>query len=192
MFYMGEAFGEVNATVELSEDVALDLAGDLDVVNLFDAVSRVRKAVGQLAIIREKNEAFGREVEPTDAKHARYIRRHEVDYARSAGRIASCRYDTRRLIDGEVGHSWPRQHFTIDTNLLCQRIDAGAELCHYFVIDFNAPFSNKFFALTPAGEASLRENLLQAVARLGAFVRAVFGACLRFLCAPWARRAVAR
>src|SRR5262245_55293907 len=89
VLHVGEAFGQVDAAVELAEDVALDLAGDLDVIDFFDAVSRMREAVRQIAVVRDEDETFRSEIEAADAEYARSIRRQQVDHARSAGRIAS-------------------------------------------------------------------------------------------------------
>ena len=103
MLDVGEAFGQVDAAVELAQDFVFDLAGDLDVVNLLDAVTWVGEAVCQLTIVRNNDLAFRCHVESTDAKYARCVRRHEVGNSRTAGRVASCRYDSGRLVYGEVG-----------------------------------------------------------------------------------------
>src|SRR5262245_4113158 len=67
VLHVGEAFGEVNAAVELAEDVALDLAGDLDMIDFFDAVSRMREAVRQIAVVCDEDESFRSEIEAADA-----------------------------------------------------------------------------------------------------------------------------
>ena len=74
---------------------ALDLAGDLHVINLFDAVPRMREAVGQFAVVGDEDQAFAGHIEPADAKHARRIRRQQIDDARPAGRIARRRRPRR-------------------------------------------------------------------------------------------------
>ena len=75
VFDVRESFGQVDAAMELAEDFVFDLAGDLDVVNLFDAVPRMGEAVGQFAVVGDEDQAFGCHVEPADAEHARRVRR---------------------------------------------------------------------------------------------------------------------
>ena len=153
MLHVGEAFGQVDAAVKLREHFLLDLPGDLDVVNLFDAVPRMREAVGQLAVVGDEDQPFARHIEPADAKHARRIRRQQIGHARPAGRIARRGNDAGRLVDGEVHQLRLRQHFAIDANFLLQRIDARAQLGDDLPIDFDAAFANQLFAFAPAGNA---------------------------------------
>ena len=80
-----------------------DLTGNLDVVNLFDAVTWVSKAVGQFAVVCNDDQAFGCHVESTDAKHAGRVRRHEIGNSHTARRVASGGNYAGRFVDGEVG-----------------------------------------------------------------------------------------
>ena len=95
VFDVGEAFGQVDAAMKLAEDFVFDLTGDLHVVNLFDAVTRVGEAVGQFAIVGDDDQAFGRHVEPADAKHARRVGRH-ADRSLACGRPGRERWQRRR------------------------------------------------------------------------------------------------
>jgi hypothetical protein len=159
-----ETFSKMDAAMELGEDVALDLAGDLHLVDFFDAVARVRETVGQLAIVGDDDEAFGRDVEPADGKHARPVRRQQVDDARPAGRVAGRRNNADGLVHREVRELGPRQGLAIDSDFLFLRVDARAKLRDHFAIDFDAAFAHQFFAFAPAGNAGLGQDLLQALA----------------------------
>jgi hypothetical protein len=53
-----KALGQMDAALELAGDVVVDVASNLDLINLLDAVPRVRESVGQLAVIGDENQPF--------------------------------------------------------------------------------------------------------------------------------------
>jgi hypothetical protein len=56
------------------------------------------------------------------------------------------------------------QAFAVDANLLALAIDAGSLFGDDFTIDFDAAFSDEFFALPSAGNSGRGEYLLESVA----------------------------
>ena len=56
------------------------------------------------------------------------------------------------------------QRFAVDANFLLLRIDARAKLGDDLPIDLDAAFENQLFAFAPAGNAGVREKLLQPLA----------------------------
>ncbi len=192
MLHVGESFGQVNAAVKLRDHFALDLASYLHVINLLDAVPWMSETVGQFAVVRDQDQAFGGHIESADTKYARGVRRHQVSDSRPAGRIASCCYDTDRLVHGEVCEPGLQQDFAIDPNFVLQWIDARSELGYHFSINFNATFQDQLFANAPAGDAGLRENFLEALAGLRGRILDVGGFGLRLRSAEWARCSFAR
>ena len=95
------------------------MAGDLHVVDLLDAVPRMREPVGQLAVVGDEDQPFARHVEPADAEGARRVGRQQVDDARPAGRIARRADHARRLVDGKVDELRPAcSDFAVDADFL--------------------------------------------------------------------------
>ena len=115
---VGEAFGQVHAFAKLLETFFVELAGDLHVVNLLDAVARVGEPVGELAVVGDEDQPFARHVEPADAEDARRVGRQHVDDARPAGRVAGRADDALRFVDGEVDRLAFVKDFAVDADLL--------------------------------------------------------------------------
>jgi hypothetical protein len=155
-----KALGQVHAAMELADGFAFHLAGDLYLIDFLNAVSWMGEPVGKLAVVGDEDKSFAGDVEPADRKHARRVRWQKVDDARAAGRIASRRDDTFRLVHGEVDKPRPAQRFAVDADFLSLRIDASAELRHDLMIDFHAAFENQLFALAPTGHAGGSEKFL--------------------------------
>jgi hypothetical protein len=166
VFHVGEAFGQVDAAVELFQDFVLDLTSNLDVINLFDAVARMREAVSEFAVVRDNDQTFRSHVEAADTKDPRRIWRQQIGNSCPAGRIASGCHDTDRLVYGEVSKFWSQQGFAVDADLLLERIDSSPQLGHDLMIDFDSPLADQFFAFAAAGNTRECENLLQSIAGL--------------------------
>ncbi|HVT30103.1 MAG TPA: hypothetical protein VHE81_18970 [Lacipirellulaceae bacterium] len=164
VLYVGETLGQMNAAMELGEHIALDVAGDLHMINLFDTMARMGETVGKFAVVGDKDQAFGREVEPADTEDARRVGGHQVDDPWAACGIAGGRYHTDRLVDGEIRQLWPRQSFAIDADFLPLRIDTSAQLGHDLSIDFHTALEHQFFALAATGNSGLGEDFLQTLA----------------------------
>lgn len=169
MFRVGEAFGQMNAFMKLGEHVALHLPSNLHLVDFFDAVTRMRKAICQLAVVRDENQPLGGEIEPPHTVRAWSIRRQQIGYAWPPGWVACRANDAHRLVDRKINRLGAGERFAIDSDLLCQRIDASAELGHDLSIDFYAPGENQFLAIASTSDAGLGQDFLQAVAVLQLF-----------------------
>ena len=139
------------------------LSGDLDVVDLFHAVPRMREAVGQLAVVGHQDQAFARHVEPADAVGSRGVGRQHVDDPRPAGGIPRRADDALRLVYREVDRLGVWQDFAVDADFLFMRVDADAELGDHLAVDFDAAIEDQLFALASAGNAGGGEHFLQAV-----------------------------
>jgi hypothetical protein len=159
-----ETFGEVNATLKFAERFALDLAGNLYLVNLLDAVTWMREPVREVAIVGHQDEAFARNVEPADRVDPRRIGRQQVDHTWTSGGVAGRRHDAFGFVYGKVNELRPAQRFAVDADFLSLRIDASAELRHDLMINLDATFENQLFAFAPTGDAGGRENFLQSLA----------------------------
>ena len=56
------------------------------------------------------------------------------------------------------------EELAIDADVVASRVMAGAKGVNHFSVYLNTPFENDLLSLAAAGDAGLRENLLQAVA----------------------------
>jgi len=94
---------EYRATRQARAVALVRHALDLGVVLAQHAVSRVRHAQRQLAVVGEQDQPFRVEVEAADGKHAfRDPRPHEVQHGRPALRIARRRDAADRLVQEQV------------------------------------------------------------------------------------------
>ncbi len=161
---VGKALSQVHTTLELAEGFALDLAGNLNLVNLLNSMTWMREPVREVAIVGHQDEAFARNVEPADRVHPLRIGRQQIDHAWASGGVAGRRHNAFGFVYGKVNELRPAQRFAVDTDFLSLRIDARAELCHYLMIYLDATFEDQLFAFAPTGDAGGRENFLQSLA----------------------------
>jgi hypothetical protein len=131
------------------------MAGNHDAVFLLDAIPRVHQPHGQLAVIREQEQAPALQVESAHGKEAT-CGGNPVHDGRPAARIAHGGEETGWLVDHQVG-ALRRQldPATINRNQVTTGLDllsfARAQTVHG-----DAPRGDQFVGLTSGGEAGLR------------------------------------
>jgi hypothetical protein len=107
------ALVEVDAGAQPLELLLGRLALDLDVVDLLDAVARMREAVRQRAVVRQHERTGGVGIETADRDDASLVP-DEVDDGRTAVRIARGRDDAGRLVQEDVGEPLRRDGRAVD------------------------------------------------------------------------------
>ena len=137
-------------------------AFDLGQVLLGDAERGVREPVGQVAVVREEQQALGVGIEAADREHAR-LGGHELDDGRAPVRVARRRDHTRRLVQqvvDEVGRR--RDRDAVDCDPLVSRIDPTAKR-RDLAVDGDPPMLDELFARPAAAVAGARQDLLEAL-----------------------------
>lgn len=84
---VGDAFRQMDAAVELGNDLAFNLPSHLNLINLLNAMAGVRETVGQRTIVGEEDQSFAGHVESADGKHSWRVGWQEIDHAGAACRI---------------------------------------------------------------------------------------------------------
>ena len=97
-----DAVLELDSLGEPAQRLVVRLLPRLDLVDLLDAVARVRKPVRERAVVREQEHAGRVDVEPPDRDDPRLVL-DERDDGRPALRVAGRRDDARGLVQEHVG-----------------------------------------------------------------------------------------
>ena len=82
--------------------LVVGLAFDLDLVDLLDAVARMREPVRERAVVRQEQRAGRVGVEPSDGDDSFRDLVHELDDGRPSLRVAGRRHGARRLVQEDV------------------------------------------------------------------------------------------
>ena len=101
---------------------------DLRQVLLLHAESRVRQAVGEVAVVHQQEEPFGVAIEASDREHPRTVGREVGADIGAPLRVAHRRHDPGRLVEGVVLHVGVEVDLeTVDPDLILRRVTAVAE-----------------------------------------------------------------
>jgi hypothetical protein len=142
----GLAFSQPDALGEVAEGSVVGGAGDEGAIELFDAVSGVGEAVGELAVVGQEDEAGAGLVEASDGVDALGDLGQEIDDAWSAAGVVVGGDVALGLIDGVVDGDFEFDGDAIDGDFGLERIDLGAELLDGFAVDGDAALFDEFFA----------------------------------------------
>ena len=135
-------------------------ASHLNEVAFFDAVARMRQEVAEFTVIGDENQSFAAAVEPADRKQP-LVAGNQVDDPWAACRIKVGCDHADRFVEQVDNATGARQAFAIDTNLLPQWIDPGAEGRDHFTVNFHPPACDEFLTGSPAADAGGSEHLLE-------------------------------
>ena len=94
--------GQRGAAPPAREILGADAPLDLNLVDARDLVARMEKAVAELAVIGEQEQALGVEVEATDREQPLGARGQEIDHDGAPLRIAPARHVAARLVQEQV------------------------------------------------------------------------------------------
>ncbi len=129
-------------------------------VLLLHAKARMRDAEGDLAIIREQQQPFGRTIQAANRYNA-FSDLHEVHHRVAATLVVRGGDVAARLVEHDVAAAFLRDEIPVNFHLLRRSIDAGAEFGHHFSVNANASFNNQFFGFPATGNASSSKHALQ-------------------------------
>jgi hypothetical protein len=136
---------------------------DFDQVFLLNAVSGVKQALGELAVVREQDEPFALLIQTPDRIGARDLRRrHELEHGRSAPGIAHRAQDSGRLVEREVDRrrTCP-QGGVVERDRVVQGIGPVAEVGD-LTVHADAPGLDQGLGVPARIDAGGRQDLLQA------------------------------
>jgi hypothetical protein len=131
------SFGQANALAEPVEQFGARDTGDLHEVFLLDAVAWMGQKVGQVTVVREKDESFTRPIEPSHGEETT-IPRNEVDDPGASCRVVIRCDHTNRLVEHVDDAPRIRELLAVDSDFLGARIDLRAERGDDLAVDFDA------------------------------------------------------
>ncbi len=141
----------------------IDTAADLDQVDFFYFMLRVRQAKSEVAVIGQQQSPLGRQVEAADGKQPTEAFRHQIQNSGSALRIAGCGDVSRRLVQQQTDLAFHRrQRSTVDADAVLLRIGALAQRSGP-AVDAHPAGLNDGFRFSPRGDAGLGKDLLQSL-----------------------------
>ena len=149
----GHAVLELDAVAQPAQRARADLAAvDGGQVLLVDAVAGVGDAVGQLAVVRQQQEALGVGVEAADGEHPRLVG-HQLDDGRAPVGVLGRRDDAGRLVQqvvDEAGLGADRR--AVDLDEVDVGVDPPAEHGD-LAVDGDPPGGDEVLAHPPAAPA---------------------------------------
>ena len=148
---MHAALGQPHSPSETVKHLGPRHTGYLHVIFLLDAIPRMGQKVGQFAIVGDEDQALAHPVKPADCKEP-CVAGHKIDHPRATGGIVIGGDGSDRLVEHVDNPLRVRQPLTVDTDLLPQGIDAGAEFRNHFSINLDAALCDQFLATAAAAE----------------------------------------
>src|SRR6266508_2892383 len=134
---------------------------DLSKVPLLDAVARMGKAVGEVAVIGEQDQPLGVPVQPADRDHPRVLW-HHLDHRRPALRVIGGAHHSQRLVQHPVAQPLvdhdPR---AVDLDPIGGRVDPPAHLLHDLAVDRHPSGTDQLLDRPPGPKARRTQRLVE-------------------------------
>ncbi len=157
-----EMFALVVDAANEALDVRLRKGGiEADEVLLLDLVPRVGKEVGEVAIIRENEQAFAVHIEAADRVQDDVANRHHVHHGWSATVIAGRGDDADGLIEREVAVLAAVDRHAVDEDFVFIDVRAGAEFSDRLAIYSDAAIEEPILGLAARCDSCVRKDLLE-------------------------------
>ena len=117
-----------------------------DLIFLFDFITRMGQPLGEIAVVREEEEAFGLGVEAADVEKTRQMRRQQIEDGVARVRIAPGRNKSGRLMQHDVEPALAVDEFAGDFDVIALAW-LGAEVGADLAIDRDAAGRDQFIAM---------------------------------------------
>ena len=117
------------------------MAGDDDLIDFFDAVSRVRESLCDGPVIGDNDQALARFVQATNGKDT-LSSGDEIDHPGATTRVPVRRQDTGGFVDQKVLFLRDFNSFAINRDFLPTRIHFRPELGYDLAINFDTSLGN--------------------------------------------------
>lgn len=127
-------------------------------VKLGNAIPRVSHAVGQLAVVRDQQQAFGLFVEPADRENPFAKLREQINDSRTPRWIVIRADNPARLVEREVHLALQLDLLAVELNLLRIRIGTERDVGDDLAIDTDSASRDVLLALSPSVDARRRKN----------------------------------
>jgi len=165
------ALGEPDAVAHAVEGGIVHAAGDLGAVGLGDAEARMTEALGQLAVVRQQEQAGGVGVEASDGKDAFGHAAKKIDRELAAGRIGGGAEDVLGLMQHEVDFFFGMDGLAVDGDAIGLGIDQDREVSGDGSVDGDAALNDELLAGATGAKARGGKNLLDAFDRHALIIR---------------------
>jgi hypothetical protein len=157
-----KTFCQVDTMTQLANRLNTWISRNTDTIRLFNSVTRMRQAIGQIAIVRQHQEPFTEAIEPPDAKKTNIVG-YEIYNALPSLGIPVGRDHPRRLVQRQINRTGLSQHNAIQTDLLAVGIDSGPQLSDHLAIHFHATFLDQRLTLPPTADSCRCKHFLQSL-----------------------------
>ncbi len=158
-FDMESPLVEVHAALQRCERFGGRDSLHMAQIKLGDTISRMRHAIGQLAVVGDEQQAFRLFVEPADRENPFAKLWEQVDDSRTPRRIMVRADHSARLVEREVDLALQLDLLAIEFNLLRIRIGPECDIGDDLAIDRDSAGRDVLFALPPSVDSRRRENL---------------------------------
>jgi hypothetical protein len=155
------AVGKPDPFGQFGEHCRVRQSRDQCAIDLFDAVARMGKAIGQFTVISEDQKARAVLVQPPDCVNPLGNLGQEVNNPRAPRGIEVGGYIPLGLVDGEIDGAFKPDGLAVDGDFRGCGIDARAELAHDLAIYRDATPEDQFLTTAPRAEPGVREDFLK-------------------------------
>lgn len=141
-----------DAPAEPIEDFRRRVAVEQRLILLVDPIAGMHDTVGDFAVVRQQQQAFGLPVEPAD-RHDALVDRHEVHDGVAAS-LVRCRRDVAAgLVEQNIAPADGRDQLAVDLDLLGGGIDFAAKLGDDLAVNTDASFEDQLLGAPPGRDA---------------------------------------
>jgi len=132
-----------------------------DVVLLGQTIAGVHHPIGDIAVVREEQQAFSVAVQPADRKDALgYV---DQIHDRPAATLVVHRRDiATRLVQDQIAERLRGEQLAVHADIVTDRISPGAKLGHDRAVDRDTAFANQLFSRPAGRDAARRKDALQS------------------------------
>ena len=130
-------------------------------VFFFDFVTRMGKALGEVAVVRQEEKAFGLRVEAADIEKAWQMPRQQIEDRVARIWVVPCRNKSGRLMQHDIEPALALDEFAVDLDVVALAwVDAkiGADLA----VDRNATGGDEFIAMAARTEPGRSKKTIKA------------------------------
>ena len=161
LFHSGALTVEHHAGQQLRRERWLPRAIERHFVFLFHFVTRMRQALGEIAVVRQDEKAFGLRVEPADIEKARKLWRQQIEDRVARIGVGAGGNEADGFVQDDVEFAFAAHQPAPDFDVIALRrlrAEVGADA----TVNRNAPRGDQLIAMTPRSDTGGSEETVQA------------------------------
>jgi hypothetical protein len=148
-----ETLRKVHPFLELLENLRAGATGNMAAISADDFEPGVSKALCEVPVVGEQEQALGVFVKPADGEQPLVSNRNEVDSSSTALRVAVCTKYALGFIEQKVAEARESAAFGVQTNVLIFDGYEPGRIRDNFAVDGDAAIADVLFTVSPGIDA---------------------------------------